>query len=641
FVTSLLSGCLDEKTIDFVETVFPKEGWGSVPVLNMMREANKSGVGQKDVLEFIANNMVKIVGAKGSDGPEILRQCGKIGSSLIEAINGTHDNEEIKERVRMMADTFAIYQRGLVAGSDEHTLAETQSAFVKNMVSCLGEVKEPRVFRYMAKKFVGGLDNLVDEALSVGDYLGFDSKQTLKKSIESAKEDVEKRALISKMKNYIFTKADGVSKMFKVMDAFDADRSLLKDEWFIDVIKSEQSDVRFSKLMRGFSYVSDSSRVEKDDNDKLAFLGNFTARIKKSPTLWCEIAGNLIEGNHIEHPTCKELLTGLKEFLATEWSQNTHEKEFFAKKELIEKFNYYFCEHEFTYGSLPSQATPEQLELCIDLGFDVNRIYFDESAGVGGYKNFVDNIDHSIGCLNVWLKPGVNDDDDVVYMSEGEMSENLERLYDFRESLIPYFDAKEYARLQVLRGEMDYSEAHDKTGLSVNEYGKDDCTLFLNCFNINDQKIESPNLDVIKQLIEAGADVNLPIKEFDEGKPIDVSALHMIANRVKAKNGKEIAEAILDAGANINAVAFENWTSLHCAANEGNIAVAEILLERGADLSIKSIDGKTAKDFALEEDRHGVVQAIEFHEAKRESELLQSRMTQLPEETNPKRKQKL
>lgn len=61
-----------------------------------------------------------------------------------------------------------------------------------------------------------------------------------------------------------------------------------------------------------------------------------------------------------------------------------------------------------------------------------------------------------------------------------------------------------------------------------------------------------------------------------------------------------IAEALLKAGADVNARQSGGYTALHSAAMHGDLALARLLVENGADLDQASDEGKTALDFAQE-----------------------------------------
>ena len=74
----------------------------------------------------------------------------------------------------------------------------------------------------------------------------------------------------------------------------------------------------------------------------------------------------------------------------------------------------------------------------------------------------------------------------------------------------------------------------------------------------------------------------------------------------------EIVNVLISWKSNVNAQDGHGWTSLIFAARYGHVEVAKALLDAGADWTIKSNKGKTAKDVARD-DR--IVKLIEAKEA--------------------------
>lgn len=85
------------------------------------------------------------------------------------------------------------------------------------------------------------------------------------------------------------------------------------------------------------------------------------------------------------------------------------------------------------------------------------------------------------------------------------------------------------------------------------------------------------HLDVVKLLIENGADVNLKGEAW-------YGPLHAAA----AKGHIEVVKILLENGADVNI--FHHNKPLHNAAMNGHIEVAEILLAHGADINAKGTD---------------------------------------------------
>ena len=89
----------------------------------------------------------------------------------------------------------------------------------------------------------------------------------------------------------------------------------------------------------------------------------------------------------------------------------------------------------------------------------------------------------------------------------------------------------------------------------------------------------SGRVEIVRLLLQAGADPN--ITHLEAGStPLDYAAV---------KNEPEIAQLLLDRGANVRAVNRSGSTALHLAAARGYTAVARLLLDHGA--SIQALDG--------------------------------------------------
>ncbi|MDE2642040.1 MAG: ankyrin repeat domain-containing protein, partial [Verrucomicrobiota bacterium] len=104
--------------------------------------------------------------------------------------------------------------------------------------------------------------------------------------------------------------------------------------------------------------------------------------------------------------------------------------------------------------------------------------------------------------------------------------------------------------------------------------------------SIHDAALEG-NIEVVKQHLAAGADVNTKHKPY--GTP-----LHSAAN-------KEIAELLIANGADVNAKDIYDRTPLHAVAEEGHKAVADLLIAKGADMNATDVDGWTPLHIATRE----------------------------------------
>ena len=93
----------------------------------------------------------------------------------------------------------------------------------------------------------------------------------------------------------------------------------------------------------------------------------------------------------------------------------------------------------------------------------------------------------------------------------------------------------------------------------------------------------------MKTLIAAGADIHAAA-----GTPFKVQAIHAA---VASKN-LDIVRAVLEAGADPNATQQQGFRPMHEPGSSGNRALAELLMQHGADPTLKNDDGKTTIDYA-------------------------------------------
>jgi ankyrin repeat protein len=86
---------------------------------------------------------------------------------------------------------------------------------------------------------------------------------------------------------------------------------------------------------------------------------------------------------------------------------------------------------------------------------------------------------------------------------------------------------------------------------------------------------------VLFRLASAGADLTAAARS--DGS----TALHMavVCNRL------DVIEALLEAGAPLEATARSDTTALHCAAMQGQTQTLRYLLDKGASLNAKTVDG--------------------------------------------------
>lgn len=98
--------------------------------------------------------------------------------------------------------------------------------------------------------------------------------------------------------------------------------------------------------------------------------------------------------------------------------------------------------------------------------------------------------------------------------------------------------------------------------------------------------------DAVILLLEHGAHIH----QYSHN-PLRNQALHAC---IALGNSVEVAQLLLEAGADVNASAAGGYTPLHLAASNGKRDIVTLLLEHGADREARCDQGKTAADYARE-----------------------------------------
>lgn len=124
----------------------------------------------------------------------------------------------------------------------------------------------------------------------------------------------------------------------------------------------------------------------------------------------------------------------------------------------------------------------------------------------------------------------------------------------------------------------------------------------------------SGNIETAKALINNGIDINVNSKSIScqySFKLVPVGDYEITALMAAAAFGhKDIAQLLLDKGANPNATNNIGHTSLMLAAKNGNIEIAKILLEKGARVNAQARSGFTPLTYAVMENHISMVQML-------------------------------
>jgi ankyrin repeat protein len=103
------------------------------------------------------------------------------------------------------------------------------------------------------------------------------------------------------------------------------------------------------------------------------------------------------------------------------------------------------------------------------------------------------------------------------------------------------------------------------------------------------------NLDAVRTLVRAGADVNASHKQGGT------------ALSVAAHNGHtKVVQFLIEAGANVNASDTANWTPLICSSLNGHLQIVELLLKSGANVDSADRLGRTALTMAQINQHHEI-----------------------------------
>ena len=109
-----------------------------------------------------------------------------------------------------------------------------------------------------------------------------------------------------------------------------------------------------------------------------------------------------------------------------------------------------------------------------------------------------------------------------------------------------------------------------------------------------DSESMSGNLEIVKAMIEAGADVNVADKD---GVTVLMSVVG--SSGLIGGNRLEITRALLSAGADVNAKSKNGGTALmKAASSNGDFEILKELIAAGADINAKNDNGQTALDIA-------------------------------------------
>jgi ankyrin repeat protein len=113
------------------------------------------------------------------------------------------------------------------------------------------------------------------------------------------------------------------------------------------------------------------------------------------------------------------------------------------------------------------------------------------------------------------------------------------------------------------------------------------------------------HLRIVKWLLDHGADVNP--KEKDGSTPLHIAAMY---------GHLETCRILLKCNADVDSQKHNGSTPLHQASRrweEGSTVIVRLLLEYGADVRLRDLEGKTASEAAGGPEREQIVQLLSQH----------------------------
>lgn len=264
----------------------------------------------------------------------------------------------------------------------------------------------------------------------------------------------------------------------------------------------------------------------------------------------------------------------------------------------------------FGYATSQLRTTPEQNKICIDsignhmesdLSYnDLKKIFMRDSFT---YED-ENCVNHNYIIANQLIQFEQTKRDGIINNARLFMHK---RPIDY-ETLLQCYSSAFSLMLSEIRGEEDKLYSCDTLLNNVVKYN--DLKTLEKCIangldtekinNVLCYSVESGRIDCVKMLLNNGADANA---EIDERTPLD--CLYTDRNKYMLNEVRyEIAENLLEHGADINHINKQGYTLLGEASNHGDAQLVRLALENNADLNVKYADNfyKTPLFAAIKED---------------------------------------
>ncbi|KAF3888140.1 MULTISPECIES: ankyrin repeat domain-containing protein [Nostocales] len=218
----------------------------------------------------------------------------------------------------------------------------------------------------------------------------------------------------------------------------------------------------------------------------------------------------------------------------------------------------------------------ETVKLLVASGADVNAWGQGETpllrAAAGGHRNVYD-----------FLYPLVNDDIKKRADKTGDkqIQATLKRKARKKNKAVEKFITN------AMYGNLKKVQKAIAQGIDVNAIGSNGCTALMYAASYG-------HIPVIEALLNAGAEPNI-LSDSDDGLGEGKTALMMAAESFFASNRVEVIKLLVQAGADVNLKGDNGQTALMCAAFGafGYIECVKTLIDLGADVNARDDDGNT------------------------------------------------
>ena len=241
------------------------------------------------------------------------------------------------------------------------------------------------------------------------------------------------------------------------------------------------------------------------------------------------------------------------------------------------------------------------LRLALRLGADPNATAWDRSGMYGGVRPLMAAVwSRDIRCVTLLLDAGADvDAEDAIG--------HTALLYAVHDPQILRLLIERGADLnRCPKGTGDQARFHmSPVYVALQEAGGESIRVFLSAGV--DPRAECVRQGLYEALMSRGASLDAVFVDFLEharGRVDGMEALYLLA---AAEGGaRESCRALLDMGVAIDTRNPSGGTPLMVAAGSGSVEVAQLLLDRGADRTLKDSAGKTALDYLSAAEAKGV-----------------------------------